>query len=65
MLVKLKCKHIFFKQFSFSYFLGFCKTVLTTSNGWNKTVENNPDAEPAINDFNIGCYKIMIQFTKI
>lgn len=41
-----------------NYFLGFCKTVLTTSNGWNRIVETKPDVELVINDFNIGCYKI-------
>lgn len=40
------------------YFLGSCKTVLMTSNGWKITVEKSPEAIPAKVDFNIGCYKI-------
>lgn len=40
------------------YFLESCKTVLTTSNGWNIIVEKSPDVDPAKTDFIIGCYKI-------
>ena len=34
---------------------GACSLVLTKSNGWNKTVEQNPEIDPDRNDLNTGC----------